>query len=152
MADLERLGGVGVHVSPFVEVQDLGNLLNRCGFTMLTIDSDELKAAYPSPLELMRDLKGMAENNATWERRLNLRKDVLLAASAIYKQLYANDDGTLPATFQVFYWIGWKPSKSQPRPLNPQKSDVSLKDLYKLEEVVKEKMELKDNNTNDDKK
>ena len=57
MADLERLGGVGVHISPFVEVTDLGNLLNRCGFNMLTIDSDELKVAYPSPLQLMRDLQ-----------------------------------------------------------------------------------------------
>ena len=32
---------------------------------------------------------------------------------------------------QVYYWIGWKPDKSQPKPLRPQKSDVSqkLKDL-----------------------
>ena len=43
MADLERIGGLGQHISPFVDVQDLGNLLNRCGFKMLTIDSDEMK-------------------------------------------------------------------------------------------------------------
>ena len=43
------------------------------------------------------------------------------------------------ATFQVFYWIGWKPDASQPRPLNPQKSDISLKDLYKLDEIVQQK-------------
>ena len=42
MAELEREGGFGSHISPFVEVQDLGNLLNRTGFTMLTIDSDEV--------------------------------------------------------------------------------------------------------------
>ncbi len=39
LAELEREGGFGSHVSPFVEVQDLGNLLNRSGFTMLTIGS-----------------------------------------------------------------------------------------------------------------
>ena len=43
MAELEREGGFGSHVSPFVEVQDLGNLLNRTGFRMLTIDSDEVR-------------------------------------------------------------------------------------------------------------
>lgn len=43
MAELEREGGFGSHVSPFVEVQDLGNLLNRSGFKMLTIDNDEMK-------------------------------------------------------------------------------------------------------------
>ena len=42
MAELEREGGFGSHISPYVEVQDLGNLLNRTGFSMLTIDSDEV--------------------------------------------------------------------------------------------------------------
>jgi NADH dehydrogenase [ubiquinone] 1 alpha subcomplex assembly factor 5 len=60
----------------------------------------------------------------------------LFSTSAIYREVYGNDDGTLPATFQIFYWIGWKPDPSQPRPLDPQKSDVSLKDLHKLEEVL----------------
>jgi len=39
----------------------------------------------------------------------------------------------------VYYWIGWKPDKSQPRPLDPQKSDISLKDLHKLEEILQQK-------------
>ena len=42
MAELEREGGFGSHISPYVDVQDLGNLLNRSGFSMLTIDSDEV--------------------------------------------------------------------------------------------------------------
>lgn len=72
----ERCGGVASHVSPFVEVQDLGNLLSRCGFGMLTIDSDEERVAFPSVFELMRDLKGMAENNAAWNRPLHIKRDV----------------------------------------------------------------------------
>ncbi len=43
MAELEREGGLGQHISPFVEVQDLGNLLNRSGFKMITMDNDEIK-------------------------------------------------------------------------------------------------------------
>ncbi len=28
----------------------------------------------------------------------------------------------LQATFQIYYWIGWKPGKNQPKPLAPHKS------------------------------
>ena len=34
MAELEREGGFGSHISPFVEVQDLGSLLNRSGLVL----------------------------------------------------------------------------------------------------------------------
>ena len=29
--------------------------------------------------------------------------------------MYGNEDGSIPATFQILYMIGWKPSKSQVR-------------------------------------
>lgn len=35
--------------------------------------------------ELMEDLKGMGENNASWTRKLRISKDTLFAAAAIYK-------------------------------------------------------------------
>ncbi|TRY71559.1 hypothetical protein TCAL_12453 [Tigriopus californicus] len=139
LAELERDGGLSSHISPFVEVQDLGNLLNRCQFRMLTIDSDEIKVAFPSIFELMRDLKGMAENNASWTRKLHLKRDTLISTAAIYKELYRNQDDTIPATFQIFYWIGWKPDASQPTPLSPQKSEISLKDLPNLDEALQKR-------------
>ena len=52
LAELEREGGFATHISPFVEVQDLGNLLNRSGFTMLTIDSDEIVVRFPSVIQV----------------------------------------------------------------------------------------------------
>lgn len=58
LAELERLGGLSPHISPFTEVRDIGNLLSRAGFTMLTIDTDEIVVNYPSMFELMWDLKG----------------------------------------------------------------------------------------------
>lgn len=149
LAELEREGGFAPHVSPFVEVKDLGALLNSNNFTMLTIDTDELKVRYPSIFPLMRDLKGMAENNAAINRKLHIRRETLLAANSIYGDLYGEEfqgetenmetNTVLPASFQVYYWIGWKPDPAQPRALKPQKSDVSLKDLYKLDEIVEQK-------------
>lgn len=59
LAELERKGGVSPHISPFTEVRDIGSLLTRAGFTMLTIDTDEIVISYPSMFELMLDLKGI---------------------------------------------------------------------------------------------
>ena len=42
----------------------MSNLLGRAGFTLLTVDVDEVKVAYPSMWELMEDLQDMGENNA----------------------------------------------------------------------------------------
>ena len=86
----------------------------------------------------------MGENNAALNRKLHLHRETLLAANAVYADLYGerleNGEGVvLPASFQVYYWIGWKPDPTQPRALKPQKSDVSLKDLYKLDEIVEQK-------------
>jgi len=144
LAELEREGGFAPHISPFVEVKDLGGLLNTNNFTLLTIDTDDLKVRYPTIFPLMRDLKGMGENNAALNRKLHLHRETIFATNAIYVDLYGEKiedtgDLVLPASFQVFYWIGWKPDPSQPKALNPQKSDVSLKDLYKLDEIAEQK-------------
>lgn len=55
---------------------------------MQTIDSDEIVINYPSLFELLEDLKGMGESNASWNRSLHLPRETLIAAAAIYKQLY----------------------------------------------------------------
>lgn len=73
----------------FFQIRDVGALLNHAGFTMLTIDTDELVIGYPSMFELMWDLQGMAENNAAFNRPLHLSRNTMLAASAIYQELYA---------------------------------------------------------------
>jgi len=139
LAEMERQGGFTPRVSPFVEVRDLGALLNGAKFTMLTIDTDDMKVRYASLFPLMRDLKGMAENNASINRQVHVRRENLLAANAIYSELYGDEEGSLPATFHIFYWIGWKPDPSQPKALQPQKSDISLKDLHRLDEIAEKR-------------
>lgn len=80
---------------------------------------------------------GMGESNAARNRSLHLSREKLLAAAAIYQNLYGQED-KVPATFQVIYLVGWKPDPSQPKPANRGSGQVSLKDLYKLDEVVKD--------------
>lgn len=48
----------------FLDTRDISNLLGRAGFTLLTVDIDEIVVAYPSMWELMDDLRSMGESNA----------------------------------------------------------------------------------------
>ena len=104
---------------------------------MLTIDTDEMEIGYPSMFEVLQDLKGMGESNAAFNRPLTLSRDVLLAASAIYNEMYPKknpDTGEqgVHATYQVIYFIGWKKHDQQPQPLERGSANVSLKDLGKI--------------------
>ena len=43
--------------------------------------------------------------------------------------MYGNEDGTVPATFQVMYMIGWKAHASQPEPKKRGSASAPLADL-----------------------
>ena len=72
----------------------------------------------------------MGENNAAIYRSPHLHRDVQFAAAAIYEHMYGADL-KIPATFQIINMIGWKPCKSQQKPLERGSGQVSLKDLDK---------------------
>ncbi|KIJ69849.1 hypothetical protein HYDPIDRAFT_178281 [Hydnomerulius pinastri MD-312] len=129
LAEVDREGGISPHVSPMTDTKDISNLLGRAGFTLLTVDTDEVRVGYPSMWELLEDLKDMGEGNAIVGRRHFLNRDTLTAASAIYKELHGQEDGSIPATFQIIYMIGWKPSPTQPKPLERGSAQTSLKDV-----------------------
>ncbi|KAG2156366.1 S-adenosyl-L-methionine-dependent methyltransferase [Suillus clintonianus] len=129
LAEVDREGGISPHISPMTDTKDISNLLSRAGFTLLTVDIDEVLVGYPSMWELLEDLRDMGESNAVVGRRHFLHRDTLAAASAIYKELHGNEDGSVPATFQIIYMIGWKPSPNQPKPLDRGSAQTNLKDV-----------------------
>ncbi|PWY84604.1 S-adenosyl-L-methionine-dependent methyltransferase [Aspergillus sclerotioniger CBS 115572] len=131
LADLERRGGVSPHVSPLADVKDVGGLLNKAGFKMLTVDVEDIVVEYPDTFALMQDLQAMGENNAILHRELGpISRDVLLANEAIYRQLHmAEGDRGLPATFRLIYMIGWKEGEGQSKPLERGSGQLNLKDL-----------------------
>ena len=91
-----------------------------------------LKVGYPSALVLMEHLYQMGESNASLNRHLHVGKDTFLATASIYQELYGLDDGSVPATFQIIYMIGWSPDASQPRPKKRGSAQASLKELDSL--------------------
>uniref|UniRef100_A0A7E4W9J7 Arginine-hydroxylase NDUFAF5, mitochondrial n=1 Tax=Panagrellus redivivus TaxID=6233 RepID=A0A7E4W9J7_PANRE len=137
LAEAERLGGFGIHISPFVQAQDIGSLMHRAGFDMITLDSDEIEIGYPNMFALLYDLQLMGESNASIRRSANLRRDVLIAADAIYKAMYSPgpDFDKYPATFQIVSFIGWRPGPLMPKAAKRGSQNVSLKDLSKVIEA-----------------
>lgn len=133
LAEQDVLGGVSARVSPLVHVGDVGMLLQGAGFSIPTVDTDLITVEYPSPRVMMKHIQGMGESNASALRqKAAIRRDVLDKAEEYYRSRYGNpEDGSVPATFQVIYMIGWAPSSDQPQPMARGTHDVSLADLKK---------------------
>lgn len=56
---------------------------------------------YPDLFALMHDLRAMGENNCVTGRHPMISREILAAAQAIYKSMFAAPDGSLTATFNV---------------------------------------------------
>lgn len=132
LADLERHGGVSPHISPLADVRDVGNLLGRAGFRLLTVDVDDIVVEYPDTFALMTDIQAMGEGNAILKSMGGpMSRDVLLANEAIYREVHCqeNEKDRIPATFRVIYMIGWKAAEGQQRPLERGSGKVNIKDV-----------------------
>jgi len=136
-AEMEVDGGLSPRISPFADVRDAGMLLQRAGFTLPVVDADAITVSYENPLKLMKDLKGMGENNKVLERRKNLTKrSLIFKAAQRYMEEFRDEDGRIPATFQVMFLTAWKADPSQPQPLKPGAATTSLADALGVPEHV----------------
>lgn len=131
LASMERLGGISPHTSPLADVKDVGGLLQKAGFKLLTVDIDDIIVDYPDSFALMQDLQAMGESNAVLGREMGpINRDVLMAAEGIYRELHGTpgDEG-IPATYRIIYMIGWKEAPDQSQPLPRGSGQLSMKDI-----------------------
>jgi SAM-dependent methyltransferase len=129
VADLERAGGAGPRVSPFIDAGDAGDLLRRAGFAMPVVDVDRLMVRYAHPMGLMEDLRMMGETNVLFERsRSPLDRAGLARMGQIYADLFGMADGRVAATFEIITLTAWAPHPDQPKPLKPGSASARLED------------------------
>ena len=57
---------------------------------------------------------------------IGTRRSTLLAVADHYRDMFGDDSGRIPATFQVLYLAGWCPHESQQQALKPGSGEVSL--------------------------
>ena len=114
-------------------------LLQRAGFNLPVVDTDGVEVRYENPMKLMKDLKGMGENNKVLERRKNFTKrELIMRAMQRYMEEFSGDDGRVPATFQVMFLTAWKPDPSQQKPMAPGSAQHKLADALGVPEHILE--------------
>jgi malonyl-CoA O-methyltransferase len=96
------------HVSRFVDMHDIGDMLVHAGFADPVMDMEMITLTYADATAMMRELKAIGAHNATAGRPRGMmgrrRWHRVLAGLEAFRR-----DGRLPATFEVVYGHAWKP-------------------------------------------
>ncbi len=95
------------HVSRFIDMHDLGDMLVHVGFADPVMDMEIITLTYDDAHTMMRELKAIGARNATRGRPRGLigraRWQRVLGALEAFRR-----DGRLPATYEVVYGHAWK--------------------------------------------
>jgi len=95
------------HVSPFLDLHDVGDALLRARLADPVVDVERLTLTYADVRDLMRDLKTLGAANATAGRPRGLTGKGRLARMTAAYEAYRDDAGRLPATYEVTYGLAW---------------------------------------------
>jgi malonyl-CoA O-methyltransferase len=113
--------GAHAHVSPFLDMHDIGDALMRAGFADPVMDAERITMTYESVHGLMRDLKAIGGRNALQDRPRGMTgRQRLSALEQAYEQ--ERRDGRLPSTWEVVYGQAWIPAGSKV-PVQQQTAD-----------------------------
>ena len=109
LRELRRAFGVdgATHVSRFVDMHDVGDMLVRAGFADPVMDMEYMTLTFDSPRALVAELKALGATNRTRGRARGLmgraRFDRALASLEALRK-----DGRIPATYEIVYGHAWK--------------------------------------------
>ena len=134
-AEAETEGGASPRISPFGDVREYGALLQRAGFALPVADAETLTVIYPSPRELMREVRALGGGNVLLARsRAPLSRKTLMRAEELYRERHGTPDGRVSASFEIVYLTGWGPDPSQQKPLRPGSAAQRLADALATKE------------------
>ena len=142
-AEQDITGGFSPRCAPMSDIRDVGGLLRRAGLALPVADSDRLTVNYSNMFRLMKDLRGMGEQNALLARlRHPTRRAVFLRAAEIYQDKFGQANGSIPATFEIITLTGWAPHESQQKPLRPGSATTRLASAIGSNETTPEESSL----------
>jgi malonyl-CoA O-methyltransferase len=102
------------HVSPFLDMHDVGDALVRGRFADPVMDVERINVTYPDVFKLMRDLKAIGAHNVLSARSRGLTgRRRLRAMEQAYEQ--HRQDGRLPSTWEIVHGHAWVGPKAQPQ-------------------------------------
>lgn len=102
------------HVSPFVDMHNVGDALVRAGFIDPVMEVEHFHLTYADVYALMRELQQLGAQNSLRARRRSLTGARRLRAMVTaYEQDWQDRDGRIPATFEVVYGHAWVSQQSR---------------------------------------
>lgn len=125
-AELALCDGVSPRVSPFPTQQSCAQLMQRAGFALPVIDTEQLDLHYRSLTALMADLRAAGETNALVHRTRRPAPRLLFPATAAELEQPDAQGFAMPLHMAVL--SGWAPAPTQPVPLQPGQFQHSLHD------------------------
>lgn len=131
LAETELTGGATARVLPFINVQQMGSLLQRAGFALPVVDMDSLTVRYDHIFDVIKDLRAMGATNCLHQPQGTkpLTRSIIARAAEIYQQKFSHTDGRITAQFDIINIIGWAPHESQQKPLKPGSAENKLADF-----------------------
>lgn len=137
VAEMEITGGATARVLPFINVQQMGALLQRAGFALPVVDMDSLTVHYDHMFDLIKDLRAMGATNCLLspDTPKPLTRAIIGRAAEIYQQKFSQasdgdaQTGRITAQFDIINVIGWAPHESQQKPLKPGSAEHKLVDF-----------------------
>ena len=130
-AEAELSAGASPRVAPFVDPRDAAGLLQRAGFALPVVDTEEISLLYADPLGLLRDLRAAGETNAVAARDRRVANRSLFARALA--ALPMTQDRVV-ATLRMAMMTGWAPAPDQPKPAQRGSGVVSLAEVLKGDE------------------
>jgi len=108
-AENELCQGASMRVSPMMGVKDGAALLQRVGFKEPVSTNEVLLVKYDDFKTLLRDLQNMGEQKALIQRNNKiLPKKFWNKTEQIYRENFADKDGSLNARFEIITLSGWR--------------------------------------------
>ncbi len=136
-AEEDISGGSSPRCAPMADIRDVGGLLGRAGLALPVADIDRLTVTYSNMFRLMKDLRGMGEQNVLRARLKHpTKRSVFLRAAEIYQEKFGRANGSIPATFEIITLTGWAPHESQQKPLRPGSARTPLASAVGSREIT----------------
>lgn len=107
--EIKHYCGISPRVIPFIELKQLGSLLQRIGFNMPVIDKTHIEIHYSNPLKLLHDLRNMGETNIMLNRNKKyVGKEFWKEFSRNYIRDFSTVDNQCIASFEILTFIAVK--------------------------------------------
>lgn len=128
-ADSRINNGAAPRVAPMMDIRDAGALMQRAGFAMPVVDSEETNITYPDLKKALYDLRHMGESNPLAARSRHFTKRAIFGEAQSI--LRPSDHARLGITAEVLFFSGWAPSPDQPKPLKPGSAAIRLEEALR---------------------